>query len=479
MSLKKKALSGIVWTFAQQFGSQAITFLVSIVLARLLLPSEFGIIGMITVFISIGSSLANSGMTQSLIRTENPDQEDFSTVFFFNLTISTVIYAIIFAGAPFVADFYNQPILKNVLRVYSLSFIIQAFSTVQLTRLTKLMEFKTQMIVALPSLIGSGIVGIVMGYKGFGVWALVWMNLVQVFLSTVQLWWYSGWFPSLVFSKAKFREHFGFGFKLTLSGLLNTVFANIYQIVIGKFFSPAQVGFYTRAVALKQLPVSNISSTLNKVSYPLFASIQNDDVRLRRVYKQLMQIVTFLLAPLLLLMGVLGEPLFRLLFTEKWLPAVPYFQVVCLNGILYPIHSYNLNILKVKGRSDLFLRLEVVKRIITIGILSVTIPLGIIPMLWGQVLSSVLAFGVNTFYSGKFINYTAWQQSRDLLPTLTLGFAAALATFALDKFYFQGFSDFMRLFLGFCIGGVMYLLTNYLFKTESMNHFYSLIIKRK
>ncbi len=478
MSLRKVALAGMIWTFAQQMSSQSINFIISVVLARILMPAEFGIIGMIAVFVAIGTSLVNSGMTQSLIRTENPDQDDYSTVFFFNLGVSILIYGILFLTAPLIAEFYSQPILTNVLRVYCLSFIFDALSAVQMARLTKAMNFKKQMQIALPSLLVGGTLGIALAYSGFGVWSLVFMSICKSILNSAQLWFHTGWRPSIIFRKAKFRQHFGFGYKLTLSGLLNTVFSNSYQIVIGRFFSPAQVGFYTRASLLKQLPVDNISAALSKVTYPLFASIQNDDARLKRVYKQLMQMVIFAVAPVLLLMGVLAEPMFRFLFTEKWLPAVPYFQILCFNGILYPIHSYNLNVLKVKGRTDLFLRLEIVKKITLVLILSITIPMGLIAMIWGQVVSSVIAFFINTHYSGTFMKYPATQQAMDLIPIVLIAAMASGATWTLDYFILENSSDLIRLIAGVAFGGSFYLGTNYLLKTPTMNHYLS-ILKRK
>jgi teichuronic acid exporter len=237
---------------------------------------------------------------------------------------------------PLIAAFYEQPILTDIVRLYCLSFIFSAFAAVQLARLTKRMDFKTQTLVALPATITGGAVGISMAYSGYGVWSLVWSSLITSFLSSVQLWFYSKWKPSLIFSKEKFKIHFNFGYKLTLSGLLNRIFDNIFLIVIGKYFSAAQVGFYTRAETTKQLPLSNIFNSLDRITYPMFAEIQNDDVRLKRVYKQLLQMVLFIVAPLLIFLAVLGEPIFRFLFTEKWLPAVPYFQILCVTGILYP-----------------------------------------------------------------------------------------------------------------------------------------------
>lgn len=479
MSLRKTAISGLVWTFAQQFGTQGIQFLVSIVMARLLLPEEFGLIGMISVFVAIGSSLMDSGLTQSLIRTSKPDHDDYSTVFFFNLAGSIIIYFIMFFTSPLIASFFNQPILVDILRVYCFSFVIKAFSAVQLTRLTKVMDFKTQMTVAIPSLIGSGILGVLLAFQGYGVWSIVWMTLLQALLNTIQLWWKTGWKPSFIFNIEKFKYHFHFGYKLTLSGLLDTIFKNIYQIIIGKFFVAAQVGFYTKANSLKQLPVSNISQALNKVTYPLFASIKNDDVRLKNVYRQIMQLVIFVIAPTLIIIGVLAEPLFRFLFTEKWLPAVPYFQILCLTGILYPINSYNLNVLKVKGRSDLFLRLEIIKKILITLIISFTIQFGIEGLIWGQLFTSIIVLFINTFYTGKFIHYNLIQQTKDILPIILLAGVAGVGVYGLDFIMkSNNYIDFVRLMLGGTLGLALFGSIAWALRMSVLSNFIKIVLRK-
>ena len=479
MSLRKQAISGIGWTFATQFGNQLIGFVVSMILARILLPKEFGLIGMIAIFLALGKSLLDAGLTQSLIRSQDLDQEDFSTVFFFNLAASVFIYILIYISAPVIANFYKQQILINIIRLFCLTFIITAFESVQLARLTKKMDFKTQTLISLPSTILGGIVGVSMAYMGYGVWSLVWNSLVSAFLGSLQIWIYSKWTPSLVFNITKFKDHFNYGYKLTLSGLLHTIFNNIYLIIIGKFFSPAQVGFYTRADTMKQLPVTNISSALNKVTFPLFASIQDDDVRLKRVYKQLMQMVVFIIAPVLIFLGVLAEPAFRFLFTEKWLPAVPYFQILCVTGILYPVHTYNLNILKVKGRSDLFLKLEIIKKIIIVITIIFALQFGIITLLYGQVFISILVFFINTHYTGKFINYDALQQSKDLIPIILLSALSGGAVFILDYYFkIHGQLDIVRILGGGLFGLLVYLLLAQILKFNSLTDLKNLLLKK-
>ena len=477
MSLKKQASAGLIWTFAQQFGNQLIGFIVSLVLARILLPKEFGLIGMIAVFVSVGQALIHSGLTQSLIRTKGPDKKDYSTVFFFNLAASLLIYLIIYFSAPLIANFYNQPILVELVRLYCLIFIINAFSAVQQARLTKRMDFKTQALIALPATVASGVVGISLAYSGFGVWSLVWSQISLALISTIQLWIYAKWRPSLVFDWDIFRTHFKFGYQLTLSSLLNKVFNNIFLIVIGRFFSASQVGFYTRAETMKQLPVTNISNALNKVTYPLFATIQDDDVRLKRVYKQLMQMVVFVIAPTLIFLAVLAEPLFRFLFTEKWLPAVPYFQILCVTGILYPVHAYNLNVLKVKGRSDLFLKLAIVKKVITVIAIVIGIQFGIFGLLYAQVILSILSFFINAYYTDRFINYSAWQQVNDIIPIIGVALVPGLAVFFADQWLEQS-ADWIRILTGIILGLILYGGISLIIRSESLQEIILLIKHR-
>lgn len=284
-NLKKQAISGVIWTFAQQFSVQLINFGVQIILARLLMPEDFGLIAMLMVFISIGQFLMDGGMTSSLIRMKEPKQVDYSTVFVTNFGVSLIIYTLVFITAPFIADFYGQELLKNILRVFALTFVIRSLVAVHVAKLTKEMNFKTQMKLQIPSTIIGAIVGVVMAYSGYGVWSLVWLNLTQTIVFTIQNWFFIKWKPSLMFDKNIFKYHFNFGYKLTLSGLLDTIYNDAYRIVIGKFFSPAQVGFFNQAETMRLFPVGQIGSVIGKVTYPLFANIKTD-AELKNAYKK-------------------------------------------------------------------------------------------------------------------------------------------------------------------------------------------------
>lgn len=478
MSLKNQARSGMVWTFAQQFGNQIVGFGVSLVLARILMPEEFGLIGMIAIFISVGQTLVQSGLTQSLIRAPQLENADYSTVFYYNLLSGFVIYFLIYLAAPLIADFYDQPILTSLTRLYCIVFIINGFSAVQQARFTRNLNFKIQTIIALPATLIGGAVGIAMAYLDYGVWSLVWSQLIISFVGALLFWYYSSWRPELTFSRKLFKKHFGYGFKLAASGLLDTLFNNAYLIIIGKFFAPAQVGFYTRAETMKQLPVKNLSSALDKVTFPLFSKIQNDDIRLKDIYSRLMKIVLIIIAPTMVLLAVIAEPLFRFLFTEKWLPAVPYFQILSVVGILYPINAYNLNILKVKGRSDLFLKLEIIKKIIITLVIIATIPFGIYALLWGQVVIALAGLFINAHYTGKFIKYTAIDQIKDLIPILLIAGFAGLCCFIIDNYIMQNFMDIIRIITGLFSFCIIYLPLGYIFEKNVFLQLKNLVLNK-
>lgn len=477
MSLKKLAVSGMVWTFAEQFGTQLISFVIGIFLARLLLPSDFGTIAMFGVMMGIASILIDGGFASSLIRTSDINEKDLSTVFWFNVIASVILYIIIYIIAPYVAAFYKLELLTTVIRAYCTILIISSFVAIQRIRFVKNLNFKQSFIIKLPSLIIGGICAIILAYKGYGVWALVYSAILQSCISTIQYWLYSNWRPKMIFDKTKFLYHFNFGYKMTLSGILEIVFVNIYTIIIGKLYSPLQLGYYNRADSLQQLPVSNISNALNKVTYPLFAKMSHDDAKLKIVYQQLLRVVIFIIAPVLIAMVVLAQPLFSFLLTDKWLPAVPYFQILAIAGILYPIHAYNLNVLQVKGRSDLFLKLEVFKKITVVAIILVSYQFGIYGLLWGQVISSVIAFFINTYYTGRFINYTGWQQALDLMPSLLLAAFCGGILFLSIYYLFVNFNNLSTLIIGASIYSILYLGGSWIFRFKEINYIKELIKK--
>jgi teichuronic acid exporter len=476
MSLTKEAISGMTWTYFQQFGSQLISFGVSIVLARLIMPEEFGLIGMIAIFMGLGSALFQGGLTSSLIRTKELNEDDYSTVFFFNLAGSIVIYGVLFIAAPYISEFYKQPSLVNITRVYGLTYILSAFGSVQNTILTKELKFKKQAIISLPALIISSSIGLTLAYCNYGVWSLVVSALVNTLVISCLLWISSDWYPKRIFSVEKFQQHFHYGYKLTLSAILDIIFTNIYQIIIGRFYSPALVGYYTRANSLMMLPVANVSGALNRVIFPLFSKVQDDIPRFRNAYKQIMQMVLFIITPIIILVALLAKPLIVVLFTDKWIAVVPIFQIICFTGVLYPIHKYNLLVLQVKGRSDLFLKLEIVKKVALSVILIISFFYGFYALLWGQLLFSIVALLINTHYAGRMLDYTVIQQLKDIAPVFAFAIVMGAVTYFVSN-VLRDFNNITQLLVAGLSGGLTYLVVAYAFNFESIKDIKNLILK--
>lgn len=474
-----KTRLAIIWSILQQFSVKIIGLVINILLARILSPSEFGLIAMLTVFISLGNSLMDSGLASSLIRSRLTGQKDYSTVFIFNLIGGISAYTILFLSAPFIANFFSQPLLIQIIKVYGLTFIINAFFSIQNTLLIKEMRFKQQALIQIPAVIVGGFLGVFLAKNDYGVWSLVWMSLLSSLLSTLLHWYYSPWRPRLIFDIKSFKKHFYFGYKMTLSGLLDTLYQNIYTIIIGRFYAVSQLGFYARADSLSQFPIGIISTAINKVAYPMFSSISNDDVKLKIVYKKLMQQVLFWNAPSLIYLAIIAEPLISLLLTDKWLPAVHYFQILCLAGILYPLHSYNLNILKVKGRSGQFLKLELVKKILIVVGLLIVIPFGIMGLLYFQLFFTFFAYYINSFYSGNLIKYPIREQLKDIWLILFISGGVGIAVFYFDQLTFVHYNNkYLRIFLSGISYGSLYLIISHLFRLTPLADFKKIILKR-
>lgn len=467
MSLKKQTLSGLVWTFMDTFFVSGLSFVAMIYIARILGPTEFGLIGMISVFIGIGTSMVDSGLSSSIIRTKDADNRDFSTVFYLNLGMSSMVFAIMFISAPFIAKFFSQPILTGVVRLYCFSFIISAFSAIQLAQLNREMEFKKIAKYNAPGTLAGIIVGIFLSLIGYGVWSIVWMQLTKQLVQSLILWISSSWKPTLCFSKEKMKYHYGFGYKLMLSGLLNTVFENSYNIVIGRFFTVQSVGFFERARSFNNYPVTTLTGIIGKVTYPLLSKIQGEQERISRVYKQLLQFSFFITAPFMLGAAAIAKPLFLLVLGEQWLAAVPYFQILCLASIFLPIHSFNLNMLKVYGRSDLFLKLEILKKsVIMVGIV-IALPFGIIALVWSSVIASFIALLINTHYSQKLIDYKTGRQLLDMLPTFLIAGTVAAGMLLVAKVLPQQ-NLWLQVIVPTILGVIVYLGISLVLKRPSI-----------
>lgn len=436
-SLKNKTVKGVSWSFIDNLASSGISFLVGLVLARLLTPSEYGIMAIITIFIAVSNSIVDSGFSNALIRKTDAKRVDYNTVFIFNLIVSAVLYVVLFFLAPAISVFFREPLLVDVMRVIGWVLLINALAIIPRTLFVKEVNFKTQTKVSLIASVSSGVIGIGMALSGMGVWSLVGQQLSRQLLNTLFLWVYCKWRPVWEFSVQSFKELFGFGSKLLLSGLLDTVFKEIYSLVIGRCYTAAQLGQYTRASQFNQIFSSNLTSVIQRVSYPVLSFIQDEPERLREAYRKVIKSTMLITFACMLGLAAVAKPLIILLIGEKWLPAVGFLQIICFSGMLYPLHAINLNILQVKGRSDLFLRLEVIKKIIAVGPLLLGVFFSIEYMLWGSVCTSLIAYFLNSYYSANLINYPTKDQVKDILPTFVVSFVTAAAMWSLTLLPFS------------------------------------------
>ena len=475
-SLKQKTAKGVLWSSVEQFSVQIIQFVLGLIMARILSPQDYGLVGMILVFTVIAQVFVESGFANALIRKQNRTEVDYSTAFYFNIVVGIVAYFVLFFVSPYIADFYDEPLLEPLTKVVALTVFINSLGIVPRARYTINVDFKTQAKATTTSVLISGIIGIWMAYTGYGVWAIVWQSVIRNALNVLLLWIFAKWLPLLQFSWQSFREMWSFGYKLLLSGLIDRIYSNIYQLVIGKVFSAQDLGNYTRAHQFASFPSSNINGIISRVTYPILSSIQDDDVRLERVYRKYLRLSAFIVFPLMVGLSALSEPLILYILTDKWSAAVILLQIICFNMMWYPIHAINLNLLQVKGRSDLFLKLEIIKKFIGVAILCITVPIGLVAMCIGGIFSSILCLVVNTHYTGKLINVGFWLQMRDLLPTLLLSLAMD-AVVVLSVWFIP--TNLLKLIVGVIVGVIFYIFVARLFKMEELSDLLSLVKRKK
>ena len=465
MSLTQQTVSGIFWSSIERFSVQGVQFALGIIMARLLLPDDYGLIGMLSIFIAISQSFIDSGFSNALIRKQNRTETDFSTVFYFNIIVGIVFYFLLFFTSPYIAAFYNTPILESLMKVVALNIFIGSFTIIQRAKFTIILDFKTQTKASLLSVIISGIVGVGMAFRGYGVWALAVQSILAGFINMMSLWLYSRWIPRKEFSISSFKEMFSFGSKLLLSGLLDTVYKNMYNVVIGKKFSKVDLGYYTRADSFTQFPSSNITGILQRVTFPVLSSIQDNDKKLEETYRKFLCLSAFAVFPLMIGLLAIADPLIRFFLTEKWTGMVFLLQILCLSQMWYPIHAINLNLLQVKGRSDLFLRLEIIKKTLGVFILCVTIPLGVAAMCWGTVFHSVIALFINMYYTGKLIRIGYLKQIKDLLPILGNSFLMGIIVWGITKWISV---NILALIIGVLVGTIFYLSVAFITQSKEL-----------
>lgn len=471
-SLKKKTVKGVGWSAVDNVAQYAVTFIVGIVLARLLSPDDYGLIGLIAIFTAVCTAVINGGFATALIRKVTVTDEDYNTVFIVNLCVSLFLYVLVFFLSPLIADFFNRVELIDLTRVCSLGLIIGALSFVQQTRLIRRIDFKSQTKITIISTVLSGIIGIVMALLGFGVWALVAQQLVNQSIKTILLWLVNKWIPHLCFSSDSFRDLFGFGWKMMVSSILDTVWKELYQLIVGKFYNPATLGQYTTSKQFSQLFSSNLTNVVQRVTYPVLSSIQNDRVRMVSAYRRIIKISMFVTAICMFSLGAISEPLLYCLIGPKWHEAATYLPLICLSGVLYPLHAINLNMLQVQGRSDLFLMLEVIKKIMALVPLAIGAFVGIMPMLFANLLFGIISFFLNSYFSGKFLGYSSFKQIYDVAPSFCVAIVIALSVYFLK--YIEC-SYWIVLPLQIITGAIVFFVICYFIKLDEYNEIKTII----
>lgn len=476
-NLNAQTKKGLIWSAIDRFATQGVSFVVTLVMARLLSPSDYGLIAMLTIFVVLAQSIVDSGFTNALIRKQDRTDVDNSTVFYSNIAIGSLIYLLLFSIAPQVAQFYQTDELSLLMRILCLIVVINSFGVVQRALLTVAIDFKTQAKISATAAITSGVVGIAMAYLDFGVWALVAQQLTSASISNGLLWVLTRWRPILAYSWTSIRELFSFGSKLMISGVIDTVYNNIYPIVIGRIYSSDQLGHYARAQHFSQFPSSNITGIIQRVTFPILCKFQDDDEKLSRVYRKFLRLSAFVEFPLMMGLAAISTPLVEITIGEKWAYCASLLQIICFNMMWHPIHSINLNLLQVKGKSNLFLRLEIIKKILGTATICITAPIGVKAMCYGGVVNSVIALVINTFYTGRLINVGFLRQMRDVLHILLLSLFMFCSTSCIV--HLLSSSNWLSLAGGLTLGGTIFLVGAYVLKFTELTELWQFVGLRK
>lgn len=475
-SLKDKTVKGVFWSAFNRFSTQGIQFVFGILIARVLLPEEYGVVAILYVFMEISSCFIDSGFANALIRKPDRTEDDFSTVFYYNFVVALLCYAVLWFAAPYIASFYDIPLLTSITRVIGLSLIIGSVQAIMGIKLTIALDFKTAARISVPVNILTGVLSLIMAYKGFGVWTLVYPNLIAGLFNIVLLWFHVRWLPKLVFSWKSFKAMFSYGSKLLASSLLDKVFGNLSTLLIGKFFTPSALGYYKRAGMFASFPSSNVTSILQTVTFPVLSSIQNEDERLESAYRRFIRMAVFIVFPLMVGLSAVADPFIRILLTDKWEGTIYLLQIICFSMMWYPVHSINLNLLQVKGRSDFFLKLEVIKKTQDLIILCITLPLGIVAMCYGSIVGSLISLVWNTYYTKKIIGYGYFNQMRDIMPVLLHSLVMCVLVHLVV--YFMP-TLWLKLVMGIIVGATYYIGGAYLMKFEELDETLTILKLKK
>lgn len=464
-NLRQKTFAGMIWTFAKHLSLEGFAFIQGIILARLLMPKDYGLIAMTQIFFAIAGTFIDSGFTSALVRKKDRKEIDYSTVFVTNVVMTSFFAIVLCLCAPLIAKFYNEPILKDIVRANAVLLVMNSVNAVQGTRLRINLQFKITSFISVVCNVTIGIATIIFAYLGFGVWSLIYPNYLAPFLYFFMYWYFQRWRPKINFSWKIWKEYFAYGSNLLISSLINTIWNNIYPLIIGKKYSAIDLGYYSRAWGYAKLPANTFQGVLGTVTFPVLCSIQDDDARLRDAYRRLIRVTGFVVFPMLIGLAVLAKPVILVLITEKWAATIPYLQVVCLAVMWQPINALNLNLLKVKGRSDLYLRLVFIKKAFSLCVILLTMNINVLAMCAGSVLTAYACLYINTYYTGKLIQVSLWTQLKDLFPSLiyslTMGGIVFLSTVFIENIYLQ-------LFIGIAIGITYYFTISTFFKSSEL-----------
>lgn len=472
MGKRGSVISNLIWRFAERCGAQGVQFIVSLVLARLLEPSAYGTIALVTVFTTILQVFVDSGMGNALIQKKNADETDFSTVFYFNIFICLILYLGIFIAAPFIARFYNDESLTAVIRVLSLTIVISGVKNVQQAYVSRNMLFKRFFFATLGGTIGSAMLGIIMAYKGFGVWSLVAQQLLNTAVSTAILWITVKWHPKLLFSLKRLKGLFSYGWKLLVSSLIDTVYNNIRQLIIGKLYSSEDLSFYNRGKQFPNFIVTNVNSSIDSVLLPAMSREQDDVNSVKNMTRRSIKISTYVMAPLMMGLAFMATNVVKLILTDKWLACVPFLQIFCITYMFYPIHTANLNAIRAMGRSDLFLKLEVIKKIIGMIVLVSTMWFGVMAMAYSLLFTSIVSQIVNASPNKKLLNYGYKDQLKDILPSIVVAVFMGICVYAVG---FINMPLIITMIIQVLIGVVIYFLISILFKFEAFYYILEIV----
>lgn len=465
--LRKKTFSSFLWRFAERCGAQAVSFIVSLVLARLLAPEVYGTIALVMVFTNILQVFVDSGFGNALIQKKDADDTDFSTVFYFNIGICTVLYLIMFAAAPFIASFYKDESLTAVIRVLSLTLVISGVKNVQQAYVSRNLLFKKFFFATLGGTIGAAVLGIILAYRGFGVWALVAQNIFNATVDTAILWVTVRWRPKKLFSIQRLKGLFSYGWKLLVSTLLDTIYGNIRQLIIGYLYSSADLAFYNKGRQIPELIISNVNTSIDSVLLPVLSEEQEDEGRVKGMTRRAIKTSTYIIAPLMMGLAATAPVVIQLLITEKWLPCVPFLRIFCITFMLYPINTANLNAIKAMGRSDIFLKMEIIKKAIGVILLLTTMWFGVMAMAYSLLISSILSLLVNIWPNRKLLGYGCLEQLKDIFPSIILAVLMGAAVSLLDLF---GFTDIVTLCLQVVSGAAIYIGFSAFLKIDSFEY---------